>query len=176
MEFDWRAAATAATPAAATQRSPAAGASGEVRSQVKNQAFLSFLYLQDTSLCPGLVYTYTCFLESQDGRQKFFPVFCGFYSEGCTGSTSGRARCNLSRWKTKMAETLVFLREFRSLTAGPAGHTRAAGDLGRWVRELFWEFTGVFEEFRGASIPQLRTGRPAPSRDLSTGYPQLSLY
>ena len=25
--------------------------------------------------------------------------------------------------RTKMAETLVFLREFRSLTAGPAGHT-----------------------------------------------------
>ena len=24
--------------------------------------------------------------------------------------------------RTKMAETLVFLREFRSLTAGPAGH------------------------------------------------------
>ena len=81
---------TAAIPAAATQRSPAAGASGEVRSQVKNQAFLSFLYLQDTSLCPGLVYTYTCFLESQDGRQKFFPVFCGFYSEGCTGTPGAR--------------------------------------------------------------------------------------
>jgi len=90
LEFDWRAAATAATPAAATQRSPAAGASGEVRSQVKNQAFPSFLYLQDTRLYPGLVCIYTCFLASQDGRQKFFPVFCGFYSEGCTGTPGAR--------------------------------------------------------------------------------------
>ena len=52
----------------------------------------------------------------------FFAENKGFYSEGCTGSTSGRARCNLSRCRTKMAETLVFLREFRSLTAGPAAH------------------------------------------------------
>ena len=113
---------TAASAAAATQRSPAAGASEGLRSQVKNLAFPPFLYLQDTYLCPGLVYIYTCFLACQPASQNFFPVFCEFYSEGCTGSTSGRARCNLSRWKTKMAETLVFLREFRSLTAGPAGH------------------------------------------------------
>jgi len=56
LEFDWRAAATAAIPAAATQRSPAAGASEGVGSQVKNLAFLPFLYLQDTDLYPGLVY------------------------------------------------------------------------------------------------------------------------
>ncbi len=116
------AAATTASAAAATQRSPAAGASEGVGSQVKNLAFPPFLYLQDTYLCPGLVYIYTCFLACQPASQNFFPVFCGFYSEGCTQKTSGRARCNLSRWKTKMAETLVFLREFRSLTAGPAAH------------------------------------------------------
>jgi len=50
------AAATAASAAAATKRSPAAGALEGVGSQVKNQAFPSFLILQDTSLCPGLVY------------------------------------------------------------------------------------------------------------------------
>ena len=65
-----------------------------------------------------------------------------------------------------MAETLVFLREFRSLNAGPAAHLElqeipAAGD---W--ELFWEFSGVFKEFRGVWIRQLRTGRRAPSREV----------
>ena len=116
------AAATAATPAAATQPTPAAGASGEVRSQVKNQAFPSFLYLQDTHLYPGLVCIYTCFLASQDGRQKFFPVFCGFYSEGCTGTPGARPVRKPVCSGTKMAETLVFLREFRSLELAPAGH------------------------------------------------------
>ena len=47
---------TAASAAAATQRSPAAGASEGLGSQVKNLAFPPFLYLQDTCLCPGLVY------------------------------------------------------------------------------------------------------------------------
>ena len=48
----------------------------------------------------------------------------------------------------------------------------AAGD---W--ELFWEFSGVFKEFRGVWIRQLRTGRRAPSSGkLSTGYSQLILY
>ena len=143
------AAATTASAAAATQRSPAAGASGEVRSLVKNQAFPSFLILQASMRCPGLVYTYTCFLESQDGSQKFFPVFCGFYSEGCTGSTSGRARCNLSRWRTKMAETLVFLREFRSLEAGPAAlpglQEIPASGSGNFFGS-FWEFLRSFGE------------------------------
>ena len=59
-EFDWGAAGpaavTAASAAAATQPTPAAGASGEVRSQVKNQAFPSFLILQASLRCPGLVY------------------------------------------------------------------------------------------------------------------------
>ncbi len=118
---------------------------------------------------PGLVCIYTCFLASQDGRQKFFPVFCGFYSEGCPGSTSGRARCNLSRWKTKMAETLVFLREFRSLTAGPAGHAGqqeipASGS---------GNFFGSFREFL-RSFGELRFVSCAPgARCLAGTYPQL---
>ena len=108
LEFDWRVAATAATPAAATQRSPAAGASGEVRSQVKNQAFPSFLYLQDTRLYPGLVCIYTCFLASQPASQNFFGRKQGFYPEGCTGSTSGRARCNLTLMQNKNGRNLSF--------------------------------------------------------------------
>ena len=47
---------TAASAAAATQRSPAAGASEGLGSQIKNLAFPPFLILQDTCLCPGLVY------------------------------------------------------------------------------------------------------------------------
>ena len=54
--------------------------------------------------------------------KKFLGVFWGFYSEGCTGSTSGRPRDKPDGSRTKMAETLVFLREFRSLEAGPAAH------------------------------------------------------
>ena len=45
--------------------------------------------------------------------------------------------------RTKMAETLVFLREFRSLTAGPAGHAAKQDDrpLGQGT------FLGVFGSF-----------------------------
>ena len=153
---------TAATPAAARQTMPAAGASGELRSQAKNQAFPSFLNSSGISEMsrPGIYTFASCPVKML--RKIFFAENWDFIPK-VELSISGRARCLLSHASgTKMAETLVFLREFRSLTAGPAGHTRAAGDPGRWVRELFWEFTGVFEEFRGASIPQLRTGRPAP--------------
>jgi len=53
--------------------------------------------------------------------------------------------------------------EFRSWARG----TRwAAGDPSLWVRELFREFSGVFKEFRGVWIRQLRTGRRAPGRGL----------
>ena len=176
LEFDWRAAATAATPAAATQRSPAAGASGEVRSQVKNQAFPSFLYLQDTRLYPGLVCIYTCFLASQDGRQKFFPVFCGFYSEGCTGIYRARARC-VNLWlRNKNGRNLSFFTGVSEFDCWARCASWAAGDPGLWVRELFREFSGVFKEFRGALIQLTRSGRPVRSWDLSTAYPQLSLY
>ena len=75
-----------------------------------------------------------------------------------------------------MAETLTFLREFRSLTGEPAAHPglHRIPASGSW--ELFWEFSGVFKEFRGASIQLTRSGRPVRSWDLSTAYPQLSLY
>ena len=166
LEFDWRAAATAATPAAATQRSPAAGASGEVRSLVKNQAFPSFLYLQDTRLYPGLVCIYTCFLASQPASQNFFGRKQGFYPEGCTGSTSGRARC-VNLWlRNKNGRNLSFFTGVSEFDCWARCASGAAGDPGLWVRELFWEFSGVFKEFRGASLCQLRTGRRAPGREV----------
>ena len=105
----------------------------------------------------------------------FFAENKGFYSKGSTGFPGGRPVRLSHASGTKMAETLTFLREFRSLEAGP-GTRWAAQDPGRWGLGIFWEFSGVFKEFRGVSILKLRTGRRAPSRDLSTGYPQLSLY
>jgi len=99
----------------------------------------------------------------------FFAENKGFYSEGCTGSTSGRARCNLTLTANKNGRNLSFFTGVSEFRTGARGTCWAAGDPGLWVRELFWEFTGVFEEFRGASIPQLRTGRRAPS---SGTYPQ----
>ena len=74
--------------------------------------------------------------------------------------------------RTKMAETLVFLREFRSLTAGPAAHPGlqeipAAGD---W--ELFREFSGAFKEFL-RSFGELRSVSCAPGAGRPAGtYPQ----
>ena len=156
---------TAASAAAATQRSPAAGASEGLRSQVKNLAFPPFLYLQDTCLCPGLVYIPSPGSMSRCISKNFWE-FSGVFIPKLTQELRARARCLLTGARTKMAETLVFLREFRSLEAGPAGHPGlqeipAAGD---W--ELFWEFSGVFKEFRGVWIRQLRTGRRAPSREV----------
>jgi len=90
---------------------------------------------------PG-IYTFT-WKHVKMHLKKFLGVFWGFYSEGCTGSTSGRARCLLTGVRTKMAETLVFLREFRSLTDGP-GPILAAGDPGRWG---LGTFLGVFGSF-----------------------------
>ena len=122
LEFDWRAAATAATPAAATQRSPAAGASGEVRSLVKNQAFPSFLYLQDTSLYPGLVYIPSpgsmsrCF-------SKIFPCFLRIRMKESTG----RARC-VNLWlRNKNGRNLSFFTGVSEFDCWARGTRWAAG-------------------------------------------------
>ena len=123
---------------------------------------------------PG-IYTFT-WKHVKMHLKKFLGVFWGFYSEGCTGSTSGRARCLLTEARTKMAETLVFLREFRSLTAGPAAHPgcRRSRPLGTGnFFGSFREFLRSFEEFGFVSCAP-GAGRPAGK--LSTAYPQLSLY
>ena len=169
------AAATAASAAAATQRSPEAGASEGVGSQVKNQAFPSFLYLQDTRLYPGLVYIPSPGSMSRC-ISKFFSQKTRVFIPKVAQEFTGRARC-VNLWvENKNGRNLSFftgVSEFRSWARCASW---AAGDPGLWVRELFWEFSGVFKEFRGVWIRQLRTGRRAPSRDLSTAYPQLSLY
>ena len=52
----------------------------------------------------------------------FFAENKGFYSEGCTETPGARPVRKPDGSRTKMAETLVFLREFRSLEAGSAAH------------------------------------------------------
>ena len=75
-----------------------------------------------------------------------------------------------------MAETLVFLREFRSLTAGPAGHTGQQDarpvEAGNFFGS-FWEFLRSFGELRSVSCAP---GARRLAGKLSTAYPQLSLY
>ena len=48
--------------------------------------------------------------------------------------------------KTKMAETLVYLREFRSLEAGPAAHP----GLQEIPASGSWELFGSLREFYGS--------------------------
>ena len=75
-----------------------------------------------------------------------------------------------------MAETLVFLREFRSLEAGPAAlpglQEIPASGSGNFFGS-FWEFLRSFEEFGFVSCAP---GAGRLAGDLSTAYPQLSLY
>ena len=153
-EFDWGAAGPAAviaaSAAAATQRSPAAGASGEVRSQVKNQAFPSFLILQDTSLCPGLVYIPSPGSMSRCFSKNFWE-FSGVFIPKVARKFAGRARC---------VETWL-------LGSRPVGISFTMG---------VWEFgslQGVWEFGFVSCAPG--AGRPDAGK-LSTAYPQLSLY
>ena len=166
---------TAASAAAATQRSPAAGASEGLGSQVKNLAFPPFLILQDTCLCPGLVYIPSPGSMSRCISKNFWE-FSGVFIPKLPPGNSGRARCLLTGVRTKMAETLVFLREFRSLNAGPAAHPgcRRSRPLGTGnFFGSFREFLRSFEEFGFVSCAP-GAGRLAGK--LSTAYSQLSLY
>lgn len=107
---------------------------------------------------------------------KNFSLFSADFIPKVARELPARARC-VNLWlRNKNGRNLSFFTGVSEFGTGARGTRWAAGDPGRWDWELFWEFSGVFKEFRGASIPQLRTGRPAPSRDLSTAYPQLSLY
>ena len=159
---------TAASAAAATQPTPAAGASEGLGSQVKNLAFPPFLYLQDTCLCPGLVYIPSPGSMSRCFSKNFWE-FSGVFTPKVAREFTGRARCVLTKMENKNGRNLSFftgVSEFGSWArcASWLQEIPAAGD---W--ELFWEFSGVFKEFRGVWIRQLRTGRRAPGRE---SYPQ----
>ena len=123
---------------------------------------------------PG-IYTFT-WKHVKMHLKKFLGVFWGFYSEANTG-TPGARPVPPDGGENKNGRNLSFftgVSEFErwARCASWLQEIPAAGD---W--ELFWEFSGVFKEFRGVWIRQLRTGRRAPSSGkLSTGYPQIFLY
>ena len=150
---------TAANAAAATQPTPAAGASEGLGSQVKNLAFPPFLILQDTCLCPGLVYIPSPGSMSRCISKNFWEFSADSWNR------KDRARpVPPDRGANKNGRNLSFftgVSEFErwARCASGAAEIPAAGD---W--ELFWEFSGVFKEFRGVWIRQLRTGRRAPGR------------
>ena len=156
---------TAASAAAATQPTPAAGASEGLRSQVKNLAFPPFLILQDTCLCPGLVYIPSPGSMSRCISKNFWE-FSGVFIPKVARELRARARCLLTLMENKNGRNLSFftgVSEFErwARCASWLQEIPAAGD---W--ELFWEFSGVFKEFRGVWIRQLRTGRRAPGREV----------
>ena len=102
---------TAASAAAATQRSPAAGASGEVRSQVKNQAFPSFLILQASLRCPGLVY-----IPSPGSMSRCISKnFSLFSADSFRQEVAGAPGAKTPGCRDPGQLGLVFLREFGSL-------------------------------------------------------------
>ena len=80
---------------------------------------------------------------------------------------TGRARC-VNLWvENKNGRNLNFFTGVSEFASGPAAHPelQEIPASGSW--ELFWEFSGVFKEFRGVWICQLRTGR------LAGTYPQV---
>jgi len=163
---------TAASAAAATQRSPAAGASEGLGSQVKNLAFPPFLILQDTCLCPGLVYIPSPGSMSRC-ISKNFSLFSADSYEGMY-----RARpVPPDGGENKNGRNLSFF--------------TGVSEFERWARCASWlqrsrplgtgNFFGSFREFL-RSFGELRSvscapgaGRPDAGK-LSTAYPQLSLY
>jgi len=166
---------TAASAAAATQPTPAAGASGEVRSQAKNQAFPSFLILQASLRCPGLVY-----IPSSPGKSrcisKFFSQKTGILFRRLHGFSRRAPGATEPRFKNKNGRNLYFFTGVSEFASGPAAHPelQEIPASGSW--ELFWEFSGVFEEFRSLDSCIWAPGARCELRDLSTGYPQFSLY
>ena len=178
-EFDWGAAGpaavTAANAAAATQRSPAAGASEGLRSQVKNLAFPPFLILQDTCLCPGLVYIPSPGSMSRC-ISKFFSQKTGILFQRLHAEDQRARPVTPDRGANKNGRNLSFFTGVSEFDCW----ARCAS----WLQEIpaagsgnffgsFREFLRSFEEFGFVSCAP-GAGRLAGK--LSTAYPQLSLY
>ena len=136
---------TAASAAAATQRSPAAGASEGLESQVKNLAFPPFLILQDTCLCPGLVYI-PSLQDLSRLRCKKIWEFSAVFIPKVARKFAGRARCE-NTWL---------------LGSRPVGISFFTG---------VWEFVRGVSEFGFVSCAP-GAGRPDAGK-LSTGYPHV---
>ena len=134
---------TAAIPAAATQPTPAAGASREVRSQAKNQAFPSFLYLQDTRLYPGLVYIRSPGSMSRC-ISKFFWQKTGILFRRLHGNSRRAPGVTELRFKNKNGRNLYFFTGVSEFgTRNPGAHP-GLQDPGLWK---LGTFSGVFGSF-----------------------------
>ena len=135
--------AQAASAAAATQPTPAAGASGEVRSQVKNQAFPSFLILQASLRCPGLVYIPSPGSMSRC-ISKFFSQKTRVFIPKVARKPPARARC-VNLWvENKNGRNLSFftgVSEFDCWARGSYQGCRRSRPLGQGT------FSGVFGSF-----------------------------
>ena len=142
-----------------------AGASGEVRSQVKNQAFPSFLILRNNCSCPGLVYIPSPGSMSRC-ISKFFSQKTGILFRRLHGFSRRAPGATEPRFRNKNGRKLNFftgVSEFRSWArcASWAAEIPASGS---W--ELFWEFLRSFGVWIRAS------GRRAPGASCAT-YPQV---
>ena len=129
---------TAASAAAATQRSPAAGASEGLGSQVKNLAFPPFLILQDTCLCPGLVY-----IPSPGSMSRCISKFFWEFSADSWNRKDRARPLPPDRGENKNGRKLSLftgVSEFErwARCASGAAEIPAAGD---------WELFGSFREF-----------------------------
>ena len=116
---------------------------------------------------PG-IYTFTS--GSVKTEVKKFWEFSAVFIPISSRELSGRARCLLTGVRTKMAESLVFLREFRSLTAGPAAHPgcRRSRPLGTG------NFFGSFREFlRSLGSLDSSAAHQAPGARPPGSYPQV---
>ncbi len=132
-EFDWGAAGPAtpaANPAAATQPTLAAGASREVRSQAKNQAFPSFLILQASLRCPGLVYIPSPGSMSRC-ISKFFSQKTRVFIPKVAQEFTGRARCLLRLMANKNGRNLSLFTGVSEFGSWARCASWAAGDPGR---------------------------------------------
>ena len=112
---------TAANAAAATQRSPAAGASREVRSQAKNQAFPSFLILQASLRCPGLVYIPSPGSMSRC-ISKFFSQKTGILFRRLHGFSRRAPGATEPCFRNKNGRKPNFFTGVSEFASGPAAH------------------------------------------------------
>ena len=162
---------TAASAAAATQRSPAAGASGEVRSQVKNQAFPSFLILQASLRCPGLVYIPSPGSMSRC-ISKNFSLFSADSYEGMNRARPVRP----DRGVNKNGRNLSFFTGVSEFGSWARCASWAAGSRPLEAGNFFGSFREFLRSFEEFGFVSCAPGAGRLAGKLSTAYPQLSLY
>ena len=107
---------------------------------------------------------------------KNFSLFSADFIPKVARELPARARC-VNLWlRNKNGRNLSFFTGVSEFDCWARCASWAAGDPGRWDWEKIWEFTGVFKEFRSLDSSAAHQAPGAQLRDLSTAYPQLSLY